>query len=325
MTLKLISFCITASIGLSVWAIYSDPIINNDGVIYIRTAEILSHLSSAGLKEAYQDFKWPFYSMLIQGVSVLTALTLKDSAHLINIVAYCVVILLFIGIARTLWGRSSRITVLAALVALAHPAFNDYRSFLIRDPAYLAAFLGAFYFLLLCRSDSSWRTRLAAIACLLIGTLFRIESFVFLLFSPVLFALAGGRWAQQRQRLLIISCIGFVSSVGLFLVWSPIPDNHITLVSALQAPHELLRASLTHSLNGVLEKLDLLRVEFLSPYSSRHAHLVLGVLALMTVIGALISELTIPFFLVVLYGCVTCLRNLDVEHRRVLGDRKSVV
>ena len=140
--------CVIASVCLSIWAVYSDPIINNDGVGYVRTAELLGN---GQWSLAFADYKWPFYPFFMWVVSVLTGLSLKSAGHVINTVCFSAVILLFIAVIRALGGKSRRLTVLAAIVALAHPAFNEYRSFLIRDPGYLAAYLAALYCFLLCQ------------------------------------------------------------------------------------------------------------------------------------------------------------------------------
>ena len=93
--------CVIASIGLSIWAIYSDPIINNDGVGYVRTAEFFGN---GQWSLAFADFKWPFYSFFMWMVSALTGLSLKGAGHVINTVCFSGVILLVIAVIRALGG-----------------------------------------------------------------------------------------------------------------------------------------------------------------------------------------------------------------------------
>ena len=56
-------FCIVvASIVLSAWCIYADPVINNDGVTYLAIADLFI---KGNWLEAFDAYSWPFYSLFI--------------------------------------------------------------------------------------------------------------------------------------------------------------------------------------------------------------------------------------------------------------------
>ncbi len=113
--------CVMASVCLSIWAVYSDPIINNDGVAYVRTAELLGN---GQWSFAFATIQWPFYPFFMWLVSALTGLSLKGAGHAINTSRFSGVILFFLAVIRAICAKSRRLTVLAAIAARAHPAFN---------------------------------------------------------------------------------------------------------------------------------------------------------------------------------------------------------
>ena len=306
--------CVIASIGLSIWAIYSDPIINNDGVGYVRAAELFGN---GQWSLAFADFKWPFYSFFMWMVSALTGLSLKGAGHVINTVCFSGVILLFIAVIRALGGKSKRLTVLAAIVALAHPAFNEYRSFVIRDPGYLAGYLAALYCLLLCQKDSSWRARVAVLVALVAASLFRIEGVVFLFLSPLLFVMVSQNFNQRRWPLLLIAATPLIGLGVILAGWFLVPDGKMGFWSVLSNPHGVV-VTVWEQVGGTLSsKLDLLREEFLGRYSEGYAYVLFGLTVTTIVTSAILSELTIPFAVLAVYGYTSGLCFGNGGQRRV--------
>ena len=112
------------------------------------------------------------------------------------------------------------------LIALAHPVFNEYRAFLIRDPGYLAAYLLAVCYLAKYRWQPCVRYRLAVIGCLIAAALFRVEGLVFLFATPILFSLSrpgsSAVHSYHWPALLVSAFLVFLSrhsSAGLLVVW----------------------------------------------------------------------------------------------------------
>jgi len=306
--------CVIASVCLSIWAVYSDPIINNDGVGYVRTAELLGN---GQWSLAFADYKWPFYPFFMWVVSVLTGLSLKGAGHVINTVCFSGVILLFIAVIRALGGKSRRLTVLAAIVALAHPAFNEYRSFLIRDPGYLAAYLAALYCLLLCQKDSNWRPRVAVLVALVVASLFRIEGVAFLLLSPLLFVMVSRNFDPRRWPLLLLAATPIIGLGVILAGWFLVPVGQMDFWAVLSNPQSVVVTVWEQVGSTLSSKLDLLRQEFLPRYSAGYAYVLFGLTVTTIVTSAILSELTVPFAVLAVYGYTSGLCFTDGGQRRV--------
>ena len=129
---------VIVSVLLSIWSIAIDSVINNDGIEYVRAAELLS---SGDWQAAFTVYKWPFYPWLMMWVGDTVGISYETAGHALNTLFFTLVVVFFVSAVRAFGGRSRSITWIAMLIALAHPVFNEYRAFLIRDPGYLAAYL----------------------------------------------------------------------------------------------------------------------------------------------------------------------------------------
>lgn len=315
-------FCVIASVALSLWAIYTDPIINNDGVAYVRQSGLLA---DGQWSIAFADWKWPFYPFLMMLVSavlplpydVIPGVTFKAAGHLINTVCISLVVVLFVAVTRALGGQSRRLTILAAIVALAHPAFNEYRSFLIRDPGFLAAYLAALYCLLLCRTHSSWRPRIAVLVLLLIASLFRIEGVLFLLMSPVLFVLLRGDGVKRNWSIMILATVALLGGGLVMAWWILVPDGTLSFSSVLNQPLKVILTTWEQISTALSAKVHLLRETFLSRYSADDVYVLFGLIVVAIVGSAVLSELTVPFAVLAVYGYTSRLCFADRGHRQI--------
>ncbi|SVE46978.1 uncharacterized protein METZ01_LOCUS499832, partial [marine metagenome] len=192
--------CGIASVVLSGWCIYIDDVINNDGVEYIRTAERLAVADWTGALSAY---KWPFFPFLILLSSKILSLSYSTTGYLLNTIFFTITIVFFVLTVREFGGYSRRLTLLAATVALVHPAFNEYRAFIIRDSGYLASLLVAMYCLARVGKVDFLKYRAGVVAGFAVASLFRVEGFVFLLFTPLLLAVIRGQHNVSPGRMLL--------------------------------------------------------------------------------------------------------------------------
>ena len=128
------------SILISAWLIHNDPLINRDGITYLRTAEAyLNH----GLIAAIQLFDRPFLSVISGELHRATSLSLAISAQLVVTSLYVTLCLAFVSTIGLL-GGDRRTQIIAALIVLSHPVINGYRSDIMRDPGYWAMGVLAF-------------------------------------------------------------------------------------------------------------------------------------------------------------------------------------
>lgn len=186
-----------ASLALSGLAILRDPLINDDGVLYLVVAQSITERGFAGAFEIYDK---PFYSMLIAALHGLSGISLLGSAHLLDAFFMAVLAVVFVRLAPQLTGDTGVQKWAAALVLL-FPQLNEYRSFILRDFAYWALLLSSV--LLLLRYLTSHRTRdgLSWGAALLLAAAFRPEALVFAVLLPAGCVLVQpGVPAGQRLR-----------------------------------------------------------------------------------------------------------------------------
>ncbi len=126
-----------ASLLLSVWCVFLDDVINNDGILYLRTAELIGR---GEWQAAIESYKWFFYPLLIAIFGKLTGLGLELSAHVLNAGFTALTVAAFISLIRELGGSRSAVTAAVVLVLL-FPGLNEYRSFVIRDAGFLAFYM----------------------------------------------------------------------------------------------------------------------------------------------------------------------------------------
>ena len=131
-------FCAMAGVAASIWCLHIDDVINNDAVEYIRAAEQFAARNWAG---AFAVHQWPFFSFLMWVTGTALGISYETAGQLLNTFFFTASSLLFVGVVRAFGGTSQRLTALAALVAVLHPSFNEYRAFIIRDAGYVALIL----------------------------------------------------------------------------------------------------------------------------------------------------------------------------------------
>lgn len=192
------------SIALSAMALRGTTL-NRDGMLYVETAR---KFIDGGLDQAMATFSWPFLSILMAWVSLVSGLSLESSGHLINMLFMAGACALCVACADRLFPQTAWY---ACLVVLALPGFNDYRDELLRE-------YGAWFFVMLAlwlslrwSENPRWPEALAIQAAVLIASLFRPEALVFflaLIFWQMSCASGGERWRRVFQ-------IGGLPALGL--------------------------------------------------------------------------------------------------------------
>jgi len=169
------------SLLLSVFVIYSDDLINRDGILYIETAEAFLQ---GGLTSALDVYNWPFFSIFIAYTHQLTSFSFELSAYIINTLFFVFLTDTLVLLSHKTLPNKQQLLI-AALVILCFSTINEYRSYIIRD-------IGYWYFCCLIlyrfiqfieiptlRNATIWQ--LVAV----MATLFRIEAIVIVLLLPL--------------------------------------------------------------------------------------------------------------------------------------------
>jgi len=286
-------------VALSVWCIYLDNVINNDGIEYIRAAE---SFVTGNWQEAISVWKWPFFPVLIALLSQLMGIGFETAAHILNTLFFNVAVIMFVLTVRALGGETRRLTVLAALIALTHPAFNEYRSFVIRDPGYLAGYMVALYFLARAICDARLRYFAAVVLGLVIASLFRIEGLVLLFFSPLLIYLVSRPGIQtywMTSSIVYVSLFAIVAAlIGGF--WLQGAGSGVEQPSFITDPISSLTALWDQITDSIDRKIAILQRHILGSFSPRYAYLVMSMVAILITVFAILSQMTIPWFALLL-------------------------
>ena len=161
---------ILASLVLSAWCLFLDDVINNDGILYVRTAELISR---GEWQAAIGSYKWFFYPLLMAIVGKLTGLSLELSAHVLNAGFTALTVVTFISLVRELGGSRS-VVMAAAILVLLFPGLNEYRSFVIRDAGYIAFYTLALLLFVRNLKGPTWWLTTGWIATMVVATLFQI-------------------------------------------------------------------------------------------------------------------------------------------------------
>ncbi len=186
---------VISTIFMTYWLTSSIRLINTDALLYLRVAQAyLDH----GFNAAYDLYRWPFYSCFIAIISQIFSISLTMAAYVVNILLQIIMAWAFLHLIRSL-GGNIRCQWFALIILLAHPALNDYRSFIIRDFGFWAFYLVGLIALLRLQKRRDGVSALFWCSSFIVATLFRIEGLVFFIALP--FALLFNRNETMIQRL----------------------------------------------------------------------------------------------------------------------------
>lgn len=173
--IALLSFSVSLSI------ILFDPTVNEDGVLYLITAE--AYLDS-GISAALNVYSWPFFPLLFATIHQVTTLSLHVSALLVVSLCYFVMSYAFIRVIAEM-GGSKNAQILGLFIISFHPLMGDFRSGVMRDSG-LWGFMLLALLELIRYSKTQKKThqvRWAVFIC--IAFLFRVEALFIAAFTPL--------------------------------------------------------------------------------------------------------------------------------------------
>jgi len=227
----LVLYMLLASAALSMWCLYLDPVINNDGVTYIHLTQMIL---DGQWSKAFDTYSWPYYAIFIASISKATTLSPESSAYLLNIILNASLSFAFVCIIAQLSNYNRRIIVISILVILLFPSISKFRSFVIRDIGYLSCYLWSLYFIFrFCKKKD--KSSLAGwLTFSLLSSLFRVEGIAFTLITPYFLFLFTP--TQTSYKKLISICLSLtLLIVSAVLIGWYINDKYKGLIELARA------------------------------------------------------------------------------------------
>ena len=278
------------SLLLSAVALGSGALINRDGIHYIDAARVYLE---EGLILHLDTLHWRFLPILMASLSKLTGLTAETAGHVLNAFLLAGVCGLLVAITRR---RLPEAAWAACLVVLAMPAYNGYRSELLREFGFWFFCMLAFWLAMRWEESPRWRGAIACQLALGAAVLFRLEAVAFysaLMLWQVFAAPAG----QRMRRVFMIGSLPLAgAALAVVLFSSGLVKSPDRLAFYLEAVNPLRKLQIFGEAAGRMAEL------VLNKYSREEAGyiLFLGLLSIIPVkflkmAGVFVVPLAYPF------------------------------
>ncbi|MCK0507044.1 hypothetical protein [Aromatoleum anaerobium] len=158
------------SLALSAIAVGGSSELNRDGMLYVDTARVLT---LGGLDSGLARFDWIVLPALIAGLSTLTGLGFESAGYLLMALLMAGTCAMLVQCPRRLFPETAWA---ACLVALALPAFNEYRDHILREFGFWFFSLVAFWLALRWVDRPRWSLALAEQLAVAGAMAFRLEA-----------------------------------------------------------------------------------------------------------------------------------------------------
>lgn len=287
-------FTAIVSLLFSLVAFGIDDLINSDGVLYMN---MVRAFLEGGLTETAQLFDWPFFSLLVSGIHVLTGLSLESSGELLNVLLF----VLFTDSLVLLCSKvlpNSRQVFIAALFILGFTLFNDYRAYLFRDMGYWAFTSYSLYLLIKFSQKPSWLYALSWQGTMILSILFRIEGAVLLMAMPLfLFKTAPDSKIALKQIAMLWSAIIVIISVAISIALS-----QTSLIVAFGKISEIVTyIDFPTLLQNFHEKSEIINTQVLSNFDKDSGGLILASGLFIMIVQKLLTALSISYIVFYIY------------------------
>ncbi len=244
-----------------------DYLPNKDGILYLLSAELFA---AGAWDAALQLYNWPFYSILIAGMHLLTGMDVEMSAYVLNGLCQALLVYTFICSVSEL-GADRRAVLVAAVLILVAPNLNEYRSEIIRGHGYWAFSMLGLWLLLKYLRRYELRHLLGSGVALAVAGLFRVEGLVLLACTPLVLLLDSRATLMRRMRHVawIYGCGAVLAGVVFGIV---VLSGHGKDVLGLSDKPVRMAVEFYNTLASALsQKVVVLQRDFLIPYSDDYA------------------------------------------------------
>ena len=291
------------SLVVSAWSIFNDDVINDDGILYLQSAQ---YFLNGDWSAAFSFYRWPFFPLLIAFIAQLTGLEPESAAYISNVLFSVITSVVFVALVRA-FGGAGKTLLIAGLVIALHPYLLESRADIVRDHGYWAFYLLSILLFYLFYQTPKMSLALAWCAAMIIATLFRLEGVIFLLLLPAILLLRPATGTGLRCKYFIqahlLTAIILLGLLGWIISSASFDQQHTgRLYDLITRFNELVIALNT----GLAEKTQTLRDSVLNAWSKQYApHALLGVI-LMLLLVKFVKVLS-PVYFVLLF--VSSLRD----------------
>jgi hypothetical protein len=169
-------------------------------VLYFEAAKLFA---LGQWQEGVNVFPWPLYSLCIATIHKITGLGVQLSAQVLHAIFFAVTTFSFLKIIQ-LAGGGVRVLLAGALILFsATYLVGDILEMLLRDQGFWAFLLSSLVFFIKFYKTKSAKDAFLWQICIIIATLFRIESISYLIFIPfILFFVTQETWQQRLHNFL---------------------------------------------------------------------------------------------------------------------------
>jgi hypothetical protein len=308
MKIILLLSCIVSGF-ISIWSYYADPIINNDGIDYVRAA---AALVEGDFDKAKEHYKWLFYPALMAVTHSIFGVSYYIAAVIINALSNIIAVSFFILLLR-LFKANTAALIIGALVMVSFPGLNEIRSYLVRDHGYIAFYLMSLYFF--CQywlknssnqADSNSpqtvinRYYFYSVLAAVMAFLFRIEGMIFaliIIISPLIINFKQHRYFRPFAILAMSILVVMVVSVYGIWLYTPIEGANYSKLSL---------GAVTTGWQQLMDNLSLqierLEIDIIKTSSGDIGRFMYVWIAFGLVISHVLSLLTLIYSVFLIYG-----------------------
>jgi hypothetical protein len=205
---------------------------NIDGFLYLTSA---AHYIKDGFASAYSVYKWPFFSILIAWIYQLSDFSLLTSAYILVTFLDILLVVSFTFLTQIIYKKPPFVW-LGILTIFCFKNYNHLRADILRDHGYWAFSVLAIACLLKLAHSHQWRYGFAWGLLMSIAGLFRIEGFVILLFTPLIFLVMPDiEWKKKMGLLMKAESIILIAGAVLLVFITQFHSfNYVGRLSELQ-------------------------------------------------------------------------------------------
>jgi len=195
--------------------------INNDGILYLQTAEAFVN---SGWQKTMKHFNWPFYSILIAWLSQIAHLSFENSTYVLNAVLLVIIVTSFIALIEEL-GGSRFVQFLGALIILSHPQLHHYQHYIVRGFGYWAFSLLALLNFIRFFKYLKWQHALGWGIFISIAILFRPEGLVICCLGPLVLLFRSGTTPWNKLGNTLKAYSFNIIAISIIIAWWLIMPN----------------------------------------------------------------------------------------------------